>query len=319
MKISICIPVYNGSKTIYTLIKRLNECFQSYDFEIVLVNDGSKDNSSEVCRQISEEYSFVKFIDLRRNYGEHNAVMCALNYCTGDYAAIIDDDLQNPPEEILKLIEESEKGFDVVYAKYHKKKHSWFRNLGSKVNDIFATWLLEKPKNLYLCSFKVIRRAIIDEIIDEIIKYKGPFPYIDGLILRVTNNISSVYVVHEDRKEGKSNYTFSKLLNLYLSMFVNFSIKPMRLMIMIGFIILILALFAGVCAITERLLHPEITQGWASLIVVILFFGGLHSVFTGLIGEYIGKNYLDENGTPQYCVKQEFLNSERLTKNERKI
>lgn len=307
MKISICIPVYNGSKTIEALVDKINSVFSAYDYEIVLVNDCSRDNSSEVCRNLCEKYKFIKFIDLRRNYGEHNAVMCALNYCSGDYAAIIDDDLQNPPEEILKLIEEADRGFDVVYAKYHKKKHNVFRNLGSKINDIFATWLIEKPKNLYLCSFKVINR----ETINEIIKYKGPFPYIDGLILRVTNNISSVYVKHENRKEGKSNYTFSKLLNLYLSMFVNFSIKPMRVMITMGFLALLAAFLFAVMFIAEKIVHPEIVKGWTSLMIAILFFGGMHSIFIGLVGEYIGKNYLDKNGTPQYCVKKEYLNKSK--------
>ena len=192
MKLSICIPVYNGADTITKLTDKLQETFKNKDFdiEIVMANDGSRDNSSEVCQNLVKKYDNVKFIDLRRNSGEHNAVMCTLNYCTGDYAAIIDDDLQNPPEEIIKMLDEIQKGYDVVYSKYHIKKHHWFRNFGSKVNDIFATWLLEKPKNLYLCSFKIINR----ETINEIIKYKGPFPYIDGLILRCTNNISSVYV-----------------------------------------------------------------------------------------------------------------------------
>ena len=211
MKLSICIPVYNGADTIGKLVEKLQETFKIYEVEIVMANDGSRDNSSEVCQKLVENYSNCRFIDLRRNNGEHNAVMCTLNYCTGDYAVIIDDDLQNPPEEILKLLEEIQKGYDVVYSKYHQKKHHWFRNFGSKINDIFATWLLEKPKNLYLCSFKIINRAVINEII----KYKGPFPYIDGLILRCTSNISSVFVQHNARTSGKSNYTLSKLIHLW--------------------------------------------------------------------------------------------------------
>ena len=299
MKLSICIPVYNGADTIGKLVEKLQETFKSYEVEIVMANDGSRDNSSEVCQKLVENYSNCRFIDLRRNNGEHNAVMCTLNYCTGDYAVIIDDDLQNPPEEILKLLEEIQKGYDVVYSKYHQKKHHWFRNFGSKINDIFATWLLEKPKNLYLCSFKIINRAVINEII----KYKGPFPYIDGLILRCTSNISSVFVQHNARTSGKSNYTLSKLIHLWLSMFVNFSIKPMRAMMGIGGLVMLSSVVLAIYFIIDKILNPEIVSGWTSLMVILLFLGGVQILFLGLIGEYIGKNYLDQNGTPQFTVK----------------
>ena len=302
MKLSICIPVYNGADTISELVDKLQETFRGRDFEIVMANDGSRDNSSEVCQSIVKKYSNVRFVDLRRNYGEHNAVMCTLNYCTGDYAAIIDDDLQNPPEEILKLMEEAEKGYDVVYAKYHKKKHSLFRNLGSKINDILATWLIGKPKNLYLCSFKLVNRALINEII----KYKGPFPYIDGLILRATNSYSAVFVEHKSREAGKSNYTLGKLIHLCLSMFVNFSIKPMRFMMGFGAVVMLMSVALVVYFVIDKILHPEIANGWTSLVALILFFGGLQTVFLGLIGEYIGKNYLDQNGTPQFTVKKTY-------------
>ena len=299
MKLSICIPVYNGADTIGKLVEKLQETFKIYEVEIVMANDGSRDNSSEVCQKLVDNYSNCRFIDLRRNNGEHNAVMCTLNYCTGDYAVIIDDDLQNPPEEILKLLEEIQKGYDVVYSKYHQKKHHWFRNFGSKINDIFATWLLEKPKNLYLCSFKIINRAVINEII----KYKGPFPYIDGLILRCTSNISSVFVQHNARTSGKSNYTLSKLIHLWLSMFVNFSIKPMRAMMGIGGLVMLSSVVLAIYFIIDKILNPEIVSGWTSLMVILLFLGGVQILFLGLIGEYIGKNYLDQNGTPQFTVK----------------
>ena len=300
MKLSICIPVYNGSETIVPLVRALDATFKDMDIEVVLVNDGSRDSSAAVCKNLVAQYPYVVFVDLRRNFGEHNAVMCALNHCSGDYAVIIDDDLQNPPEEILKLLKEiQEGGYDVVYANYHTKKHHWFRNFGSKVNDKFATWLIGKPKDLYLCSFKMINRAMIDEII----RYKGPFPYVDGLLLRATSSISSVFVEHHSRAVGTSNYTLGKLFNLWLSMFINFSIKPMRFIMGTGLIISVLAFFLAVFFVIEKILHPEMVPGWTTLIVLVLFFGGLQSVFLGLIGEYIGKNYLDINKTPQWVVK----------------
>jgi polyisoprenyl-phosphate glycosyltransferase len=176
MRISICIPVYNAQKTIEELVSAVELELHDYELEFVLVNDGSKDKSELVCDLLALKNERVRFISLRRNFGEHNAVMCALNHMTGDVAVIIDDDFQNPPEEIIYLVREIEKGFDVVYSFYADKKHNLFRNMGSQFNDRVASWLLNKPRNLYLSSFKAIRR----EICDEIIKYKGPFPYVDG-------------------------------------------------------------------------------------------------------------------------------------------
>ncbi len=299
MRLSVCVPVYYGEATIERLVETLGEEYKDFDLEIVLVNDGSKDGSGRIIRRLSEELDYVTAIDLGRNFGEHNAVLCALNYCTGDYAAIIDDDFQNPPAEIRKLLEESRKGFDVVYSKYAVKKHHPLRNLGSKFNDIMATWLMRKPKNLYLSSFKLISRRIIDEIV----KYKGPFPYIDGLILRVTDNVSSVFVEHETRKIGRSNYTLGKLVALWLNMFVNFSIRPMRVISVVGFITAIFSFGLGVFFVVDKMLHPDTPIGWASLSTLVVFIGGIQTMTLGVIGEYIGKNYLDQNGTPQWTIQ----------------
>jgi undecaprenyl-phosphate 4-deoxy-4-formamido-L-arabinose transferase len=304
MLISICIPVYNSEKTIARLVKNIKENLKNYNLEIILVNDGSKDNSEKVCSDLALKDKIVKFISLRKNFGEHNAVMCALNYSKGDYVVIIDDDFQNPPQEIIKLVNEARRyNYDVVYSKYYKKKHNIFRNLGSWFNDIVATWLLNKPKNLYLSSFKLIKK----EVVKEIIKYKGPFPYIDGLILRVTNNIASVFVEHSKRIGSKSNYTIGKLISLWLNMFVNFSIKPLRLVTFLGMSLSMICLALGIYFIVEKILYPDSSKGWASIIVCILFIGGVQMIFTGIIGEFVGKNYLDRNGTPQWIVKKKIL------------
>ena len=301
-KISICIPVYNSERTIAELVERTRAELVSYeyDLEFVLVNDGSKDSSDQVCTAIAEASDDVTYICLRRNFSEHNAVMCALNHITGDYAVIIDDDFQNPPSEIIKLVREAERGFDVVYAKYHKKKHNWFRNLGSRFNDRMATWLIGKPKDLYLCSFKLIRR----ELVDEIVKYKGPFPYVDGLLLRVTDSVSAVFVEHSARKEGRSNYTLGKLVNLWLSMFINFSIKPLRMVTFVGLFTALACVILACIFIVDRIMHPDAVQGWASTIVVVLFTSSVQMIFLGIAGEYIGKHYLDRNGTPQWVIRR---------------
>ncbi|PZM82056.1 MAG: glycosyltransferase [Candidatus Margulisiibacteriota bacterium] len=299
MKISICIPVYNGSETIVQLVAEVIDRLGSDLFEIILVNDGSKDNSEFVCTQLANSNKLVKFISLRKNFGEHNAVMCALNYVAGDCAVIIDDDFQNPPDEIMKLVIEASNGYDVVYSYYEKKKHHWFRNLGSAFNDYVATQLIGKPRDLYLSSFKLISR----DVVTEIIKYKGPFPYIDGLLLRATNNIGKVMVNHFSRREGVSNYTLSKLASLWLNMFINFSIKPLRLFIGFGMLVALLSFILLVNVVFEKIQNPGMPLGWASTTVLILFFSGVQIVFMGLIGEYIGKSYLDQNNTPQWVIK----------------
>ena len=302
MKLSVVVPVYFAGERIRRLVRAVLETFEGQEIEIVLVNDGSTDDTESHCIAAADEHPEVKFISLRRNFGEHNAVICGLNYVTGDYVAIIDDDFQNPPEEIKKLLALAEQ-YDVVYSRYPVKKHHWFRNLGSRFNDRVATAMLGKPKDLYLSSFKVIAKPVVDEVI----KYRGPFPYIDGLILRATQSITSVEVEHLSRDEGQSSYTLGKLVNLWLNMFINFSIKPMRYLTFLGFCVAGLSFVLGVYFMIDKIINPSVPLGWTSTIASIFFVGGLQFVFLGLIGEYLGKQYLDQNKTPQWVVKLEKL------------
>jgi len=307
MKISIVIPVYNGENSIANVVDTVVREFEHMSYEIVLVNDGSRDGSEKVCESIAGKNKNIKFISLRKNFGEHNAVICGLNYVTGDYTAIIDDDFQNPPSEIKKLINTAAEGnYDVVFSRYDDKKHNFFRNLGSKINDKAANYLLKKPKNLYLSSFKLINKAVVKEIV----RYKGPFPYIDGLILRVTDNFGSVLVEHSARKGGKSNYTLRKLISLYFNMFFNFSVKPLRIFTVTGIIIFLIGLVFSVAFLIEKLLYPDTPAGWTSIIIAVITFSGFQIIFLGLIGEYLGKQYLDQNATPQWVVKSEILHND---------
>ena len=300
MKISICIPVYNSESTIFRLVSSVEQSLSGHDLEFVLVNDGSKDNSESICEDLARTRQNVQLISLRRNFGEHNAVLCALNHISGDCAVIIDDDFQNPPEEIIHLVTELELGFDVVYAQYPEKKHAPWRNLGSRFNGITATWLLNKPRELYLCSFKAIRR----EVVNEIIKYEGPYPYIDGLIFRVTDSISTVLVQHNEREQGRSNYTLRKLVSLWLNMFINFSIKPLRVFTVAGVIISCVSLVMIAYFILDHLFNSATVAGWASIMVAITFFSGIQLVFLGLISEYLGKHYMTSTKIPQWTIKK---------------
>lgn len=300
MKLSVVIPVYNSDTTIHILVNTLLKVLSQYELEIVLVNDGSKDNSELVCENLAHTDDRVKFISLRKNSGEHNTVMCGLNFCTGDYVAIIDDDLQNPPSEIIRLLDKAINGkYDVVYAKYEVKQHSVFRNFCSNLNNLFAYYMLNKPPGLYLSSFKIINR----DIIKDIISYKGPFPYLDALILRVTDNIGSETVLHESRKAGKSNYTLKKLFSLYLNVFINYSIKPLRVVTVAGLIISIASVILSISIVYEKIFLDNITPGWTFLAILSLFSIGLIFIVIGLLGEYIGKIMMSLNNTPQYLVK----------------
>ena len=301
MKISVIVPVYNGENTIKRLVDELVRILTRDGLEIVLINDGSRDKSHEACVSIFEKYrNIVKYIDLARNFGEHNAVMAGLNYSTGDYAVIIDDDFQNPPEEIEKLTDTAIKEKrDAVYSYYDKKYHSVFRNLGSAFNNTIATFLLNKPRNLYLSSFKCINRFMINEIL----KYRGPFPYIDGLILRSTHNIGTVCVRHDKMQKEKSGYTLKKLISLWLNMFVNFSIVPLRISTVLGLFFSIAGGMFSVYSIIDKILRPDIPMGITSIFVAVLIFSGIQLLMLGLIGEYLGKLFLTDNQTPQYLVR----------------
>jgi glycosyltransferase involved in cell wall biosynthesis len=295
---SVVIPVYYSEDTLIKLVQNLKETLHVYDFQIILVNDGSKDNSNAILKNICKEYSHITYINLRKNFGEFNAVMCGLSHVEGHYAIILDDDFQNPPSEIIKLIDEAERGdYDVVYSQYDQKKHSLFRNFGSRILNFLISNLLGKPKDLYLSSFKLISK----EIIDEIIKYKGPYPYIDGLIFQITDNIGKVTVEHHERYNGSSNYTFAKLYSLFLTAILGYSIVPIRILNFVG-------LFAIFISILQSLFNFHgIFQNFPPY---LLFKDGIILIALSLIGEYLGKSFLILSGKPQYVVKKIYKSEE---------
>lgn len=299
MKLSVIIPVYNSEKTIRPLVEKLQATLSAISFEVVMVNDGSRDRSEAVCRQLCETYSNVRFISLRRNYGEFNAVMCGLNWAYGHYCVMIDDDFQNPPEEILKLVEMAESGdYDVVYTYYARKQHSLSRNLGSRLVNWLTSYLLNKPKDLYLSSFKLIRQ----EVVQEIIKYHGPYPYIDGLIFRITRNIGTVQVAHQKREEGASNYTFNKLVSLFLNILFCYSSLPIRLFVPIGVGLFSLGFLLLLFLTIQWIIGPD-PKGWQVVTATIIFIGGIQCMLLSVLGEYIGKSFMAQSGQPQYVIK----------------
>jgi glycosyltransferase involved in cell wall biosynthesis len=298
--ISIVIPVYGGEATIGTLVDQLLATLGGVPLEIVLVNDGSPDDSERVCLELVAAYpDTVVYAALARNFGEHNAVMAGLRIATGDFVVTMDDDLQNPPSEVPRLIEAAQRGPDVVYAQFATKRHHWFRNLGSRLNDRIATFLLGKPPNLYLSTFRCLSRVVVDEVV----RYDGPYPYVDGLILRATSRIGTVVVRHDPRTVGQSGYSLAKLLAVWLNMSTSFSILPLRVVVAIGLVMAVAGAVVGIEVIAEKLLRPDVTVGWASLMTALVVFSGIQLIVIGTIGEYVGRLLLTVNRTPQSVLR----------------
>tara|TARA_Y100000996_G_scaffold257757_1_gene202885 strand:- start:658 stop:1611 length:954 start_codon:yes stop_codon:yes gene_type:complete len=307
--ISVVIPVFNSEKTISDLA---NEIFDklsvAHKIELILVNDCSKDKSENHCLDLFKKYpNNVKYYRLAKNVGEHNAVMAGLNNATGDWAIIMDDDFQNPVSEVSKLINFIlTNDYDVVYTKYKEKKHSIFRNLGSYFNNKVANIMIKKPNELYLSSFKAINKKLIHEII----KYKLPYPYVDGLILRTTSNIGVIEVEHKIRSKGQSGYTIKKLVSLWLNMFTNFSVVPLRISTVLGTVLSFGGFLFALAILVEKFLYPEVPQGYASLVIIFIIFSGVQLIFIGLIGEYIGRLFISNNKHPQFFITKKYENNE---------
>ena len=306
--ISIIIPVFNSENTIEILIDNIVEGLgKHYEFEIILINDSSVDRSEEKCKKLVEKYSNVVLYSLSKNVGEHNAVMAGLNKCTGDYAAIMDDDLQHSADSLLKLIQfgiKEKNNFDVVYTYYDKMKHNFFRNFGRKFNDLMANLVLDKPKFLYLSSFKLVNRFLITEII----KYKSPFAYIDGIILGITNRIGRVKVEHDKRVYGKSGYTIKKLLQVWSSMFTGFSVIPLRLSLGLGWILSVLGFVFALSTLVEKIVYNTVPSGYATMIIIVTIFSGVILIALGLLGEYVGRIFISLNKKPQFIIRNSWTN-----------
>ncbi len=299
--LSIVIPVYNGASSIAELVSALEELSIEGGHEIVLVNDGSPDNSLEICRALIDHARVpITLVGLARNYGEHNAVMAGLHHVSGAHVITMDDDMQNPPEEVERLLAFAQRsGKDVIYTYYDDKRHAAWRNLGSGFTNRVADFVLEKPRGLYLSSFRCISAFVVREII----RYKGPFPYIDGLIMQVTHDVDRLMVRHLPRAVGRSNYTLRRLLRLWASMFVNFSVMPLRISTITGFILSAIGAVGGAWAIVEALVRST-PPGWASLFAAVLLLSGVQLLILGIVGEYLGRLYLTANGKPQTVVKE---------------
>lgn len=302
MQISVVIPCYGSETTIEDVVNEVVQVIEehNYSYEIILVNDCSPDKVWSKIKGLCKKYNSVKGICFTKNFGQHAALMAGYRECIGDIIVSMDDDGQTPADELFKLVDTVESGYDVVYATYEDKQHNVFRNVGSKVNNFMCNLLLGKPKRLMVTSYFAAKKFIINEIC----RYTNSYTYVVGLIFRSTKNIGAVPVKHRARKEGKSGYTFKKLISLWLNGFTAFSVKPLRFATMSGVFIGALGFLYVVYVIFNKLMNPEVPLGWSSTMAAIFIVGGLILFTLGMIGEYLGRVYISINSAPQYVIKE---------------
>lgn len=304
MKLSFVIPCYGSQDTIEFVISEIDSVMSQqpeFDYEIICVNDASNDNVYSVLKRIISVNPRVIAVDLTRNMGKHAAVMAGYSLVTGDVIINLDDDGQCPIPYLWELLKPLNDGYDIAMAKYHSKKQSGFKNFGSSVNAFMSRLLIGRPKNLTIENFSAIKRFIIDEIV----KYQNPYPYLEGLYLRTTSKIANVEMEQRERVAGVGNFTLGKSLKLWLNGFTAFSVLPLRFASIIGSLIAFVGFIMGIYIIIRRIfIFPEMQLGWPSTIVLILFIGGIIMLMLGMLGEYIGRLYISINNAPQYVIRE---------------
>lgn len=302
-KVSFVIPCYRSEKTLPGVIEEIKDAMaklSEYCFEIILVNDSSPDNTWKTIEQLSKDNENITGINLAKNFGQHAALMAGMRESDGDFVICLDDDGQTPANEVGKLLAALEDNHDAVYARYGNKKHSAFRNMGSKVNELMTRVMLGKPKELFVSSYFGVKKFVVEDMI----RYQNSYPYVIGLVLRATKNIVNVDVQHREREEGRSGYTLKKLLGLWFNGFTAFSVTPLRIATVIGVGCALIGFAYGIYIFVRRLLDPNMVMGFSSLMCVILFVGGMMMIMLGLVGEYIGRIYISLNNSPQYVIRE---------------
>ena len=301
--ISFVIPCYGSEKTIYYVVKEIDETVSlnnDFDYEIIAVNDCSPDGVWSVLTQLAENNKKLKLINLSKNMNRPGAVMAGLNNTSGEYVCVLDDDGQCPMNRFWDLLDPLDNGYDVAMADYPERKQSAFKDFGTFVNKKMTEYMLDRPKDLQFTNFMIMKKYIAEELCN----YKNPYPYMTGLILRTTINIKCVPMDERERYNGSTNFTFKKMVSLWMNGLTAFSIKPLRLASIVGTLSAFIGFVYGLVIIFKKLSGENITQGYSSLMAVILFTNGIIMLLLGLIGEYLGRMYMCINNSPQYVIKE---------------
>lgn len=311
-KLSFVIPCYNSEHTIAGVIKEIEQWLgdnRQYDYEVIAVNDCSPDCLGEELKRLAEDRPWLKVVELAINGGKHAAMMAGYRYVRGDIIVNLDDDGQCPMDQLSLLLEQLRLGADIALARYPHKRQSTLKNIGSKVNEWMARVLIKQPKGLQISNFSVLRRIILNEIL----RYQNPYPYLSGLFLRSTSHIVNVDMEERERTVGRSGYTFKKSFSLWLNGFTAFSVKPLRIASVLGVVCALSGFLLGLLVVIRKLLHPEILAGYSSFMAALLFIGGMILMMLGMLGEYVGRIYICINNSPQYVVRGTINCEERDT------
>ncbi|MBP3880044.1 MAG: glycosyltransferase family 2 protein [Lachnospiraceae bacterium] len=303
MLVSIVIPCYNSEHTIERVADACFETFEKldgYDYEMILVNDYSKDDTFGAITRVCQKYSNVKGVNLARNFGQHCAIMAGLHYVNGDFVVGMDDDLQNHPDQIVQFLAKAEEGYDVVFGVFKERKFNAFKNLTGAVSRFLLWHLLERPKDIQMSSFWLARRYVIEKVKE----YEGDSPFIQLLFFRTTYNMANIEIEHFAREVGQSNYTFRKGLRLFLSM-ISYTVAPLQWAYFFGVAFSMVGFLGGIIVFAHKLLNPNTAVGWSSIMCVLFIFFGIVFLMLGVIGDYLGKMVLNLSRKPQYVVRDE--------------
>ena len=302
---SVVVPVYNSEHTLEQLYSRLKKVFDEElkrPFELLLIDDSSRDNSWKIMQKLHEEDPRVKIFQMARNFGQHPALLCGFHYVKGDFVITMDDDLPHPPEELPKMIEvmDARDDVDVILAKYENRKHSWIRKLGTRISVDMTTKMLGKDPDLEITSFRLMRRFIVDAIKDTSI----PAPQIGNLLVATSNRIINVDVRHDKRAYGHSGYSFKELKRELFYDITTHSDLPLMIVRNIGIVTFLVSFLTGLVLFIRYCLGQITVPGWPSIILVLLIFMGLTLLSIGTLGTYL-LNILDESKKrPQYVLRQ---------------
>lgn len=298
---SIIVPVFNSEQTVGEVIDRTAAaCDEAgISYEIIAVNDGSRDGVWEVLEKKAVENPNLIAIDLLKNYGQHTAVFEGLKVAKGMYVVTIDDDLQNPPEEIPPILAKAREGHDLVFGRFRQKRHALYRRLGTKVVDWMNRRVFGKPKDLVLTNFRAIRR----DVVDRMVSYQGAYPYIPGLALMYSRKPANLLVEHEPRRVGASGYSMGKILELVFRILFNYSSFPLRFVSTIGLLVTAGAFLLTGFLFLRAVIVGTTVPGWASVAVMLSFFNGVTLLIISMLGEYVVRLLDQSSQATSYHVR----------------